>query len=100
MLAAVRPDGWLPFAGDGNLIRWRDMLVEQLLPGAVPATVSIYAGRMHMSPEAFAANLHDPGWMEREVFHKVSLEHVLGVLEAGVDDSVRLVGDYLSGRES
>ena len=98
-LAAVRPNGWLPFAGDGNLIQWRDMLVEQLLPGAVPATVSIYAERMRMSPQEFAANLEDPGWMAEEVFRKVSLEHVLGVIDRGINDSVGLVTEYLSGRE-
>lgn len=97
-LAAVSPNGWLPFAGDGNLIRWRDMLVDQLRPGAIPATVAIYAERMHMSPEEFAANLDNPEWMAEEVFRKVSLEHVLGVLASGVDESVELVGDYLSGR--
>lgn len=98
-LAAVTPNGWLPFAGDGNLIQWRDMLVEQLLPGAVPATVSIYAERMRMSPQEFAANLENPGWMAEEVFRKVSLEHVLGVIDRGINDSVGLVTDYLSVRE-
>jgi hypothetical protein len=98
-LAAAQPRGWLPVSGDGNLIRWRDMLVEQLVPGATPATVSIYAERMRMSPEEFAANLDSPRWMADEVFRKVSLEHVLGVIEKGVNDSVKLVTEYLSGRE-
>ncbi len=98
-LAAARPNGWLPFAGDGDLIRWRDMIAGQLAPGVTPATVNIYAERMRMSPAVFAANLDDPDWMAGEVFRRVSLDHVLGVIDRGVDGSVRLVNDYLLGRE-
>lgn len=98
VLAAAKPDAWLPFAGDGDLIRWRDMLASQLEPGAVPATVTIYAERMRMSPETFAANLDDPVWMEEQVFGKVSLDHVLGMIDRSVDESVDLVDTYLNGR--
>jgi hypothetical protein len=97
-LAAAKPERWLPFAGDGDLIRWRDMLASQLEPGAVPATVAIYAERMRMSPETFAANLDDPAWMDRQVFGKVSLDHVLAVIDRGIDESVVLVDSYLNGR--
>lgn len=98
-LATARPHGWLPFAGDGDLIRWRDMIASQLAPGTTPATVTIYAERMRMSPAVFAANLDNRDWMAEEVFRRVSLDHVLGVIDRGVDASVRLVSDYLSGRE-
>ncbi|MDT8306529.1 MAG: zinc dependent phospholipase C family protein [Anaerolineae bacterium] len=98
-LAAAMPQRWLPFAGDGDLIRWRDMIAAQLAPGTVPATVSIYAERMRMSAKTFAANLDDSAWMDEQVFRKVSLDHVLAVIDSGVDDSVRLVGAYLDGRE-
>lgn len=100
VLAAARPDGWLPFAGDGDLIRWRDMIAGQLEPGTVPATVSIYAERMRISPVVFAANLDNPDWMAGEVFRRVPIDHVLGVIDRGVDASVRLLNDYLSGREA
>jgi hypothetical protein len=99
VLAAARPDRWLPFAGDGDLIRWRDMLAAQLAPGTIPATVRIYAERMRISPKTFAANLDDPAWMAEEVFRKVSIDHVLAVIDRGVDDSVLLVSDYLCGGE-
>ena len=94
-LAAAEPHGWLPFASDGDLIRWRDMLVRQLRPGARPETVAIYAERMNMRPEAFAARLADPAWMQKQVFRKVPLEAVEAVLDKGLAESVGLVTDYL-----
>lgn len=94
-LAAADPHGWLPFASDGDLIRWRDLLVRQLRPGAQRETVAIYAERMNMRPEAFSAHLADPEWMEKQVFRKVPLEAVEAVLEEGLEASVGLVADYL-----
>lgn len=96
ILDRAEPDDWLPFASDGDLIRWRDMLVRQLQPGARIETVTIYARRMKMTPEAFAANLEDPHWMQEHVFRKVPLRAVHEVISAGVDSSVTLIADYLS----
>lgn len=94
-LAAAEPYHWLPFASDGDLIRWRDMLVGQLAPGATPKTVAIYAERMNMAPADFAARLADPEWMQAQVFSKVPLEAVKAVLEEGLVGSLSLVCDYL-----
>ena len=96
-LAQAQPRQWLPFAGDGDLIRWRDMLSEQLRPGATIQTLVIYAGRMNMAPEAFAERLDDPAWMEERVFRQVPLERVQATLTEAVEESVQLVRDYLSG---
>ena len=95
-LAAAEPRGWLPFAGDGDLIRWQEMLVRQLQPGAPVETVAIYAERMRMTPAAFAANLDDPQWMRENVFRRVPLEAVQAVIAGGVEQSVTLVTEYLS----
>lgn len=94
-LAAADPHHWLPFASDGDLIRWRDMLVQQLEPGATPKTVAIYAERMNMPPSEFAAHLADPAWMHAQVFRKVPLEAVEAVLDAGLVECVGLITDYL-----
>jgi hypothetical protein len=96
-LIAAQPDHWLPFADDGDLIGWRDMLVAQLRPGAILRTIEIYAGRLSMSPEEFAANLEDPSWMEGHVFSKAPLEKVKGMLFSAVDDSVDIITNYLNG---
>ena len=94
-LAAAEPRHWLPFASDGDLIRWRDMLVQQLEPGATPKTVAIYAERMNMPPEHFAARLADPEWMHAQVFSKVPLAAAEAVLDEGLVKSVELITDYL-----
>lgn len=94
-LAAAEPHGWLPFASDGDLIRWREMLVRQLRPGATRETVAIYAERMNMRPEAFATHLADPEWMHKQVFRKVPLGAVEAVLDEALVESVGLVTDYL-----
>lgn len=95
-LEAADPDHWLPFAGDGDLIRWRDLLVRQLQPGATTETITIYAERMKMTPKEFAANLEDPEWMHEHVFRKVPLDEVEEVLSQGTRDSISLIADYLA----
>ena len=95
-LDAAEPHDWLPFAGDGDLIRWRDVLVRQLQPGAEIETIAIYARRMKMTPEEFAANLEDAQWMQEYVFRKVPLQEVQSVISAGVDSSVTLISGFLS----
>ena len=57
VLQRAEPEGWLPFASDVDLRGWRDILVEQLRPGARPSTVEVFASRHGLAPEAFAARL-------------------------------------------
>lgn len=95
-LAAAEPQNWLPFAPDDLLTQWRQLLVKQLQPGGVLETVAVYAGRLHISPEDFAANLRDSHWMMENVFCRVPLEQVQAGLAAVVEGSVGLVTDYLA----
>ncbi len=95
-LAAAEPDNWLPFAGDADLIRWQEMLVAQLQPGAPIHTVQIYAGRLSMSPDDFAAHLAEPAWMEEQIFGKAPLDQVQAMLHSAVDESVDLIHRYLT----
>ncbi len=70
-LRAARPDDWLPFVGDDPLRRWRDLVADQLAPGAAARTVEVFAGRMGADPRAFAALVNSPTEMERRVFARV-----------------------------
>lgn len=97
-LAAAVPDYHLPFAEDAKLTLWRDMLEDQLQPGAMLRTIEIYAGRLSMSPEDFAANLEDPSWMAAHVFGKVPVEKVQAVLTDAVRESIDIVSNYLTGK--
>lgn len=94
-LAAAEPHNWLPFVADPDLTHWRDMLVDQLRPGATAQTVEVYARRLGMSPADFAANLHNPAWMEEHLFSNVPLPHVQAMLDKAVGQSIELITSYL-----
>jgi len=70
-LRAARPDDWLPFVDDVHLRRWRDLVADQLAPGAAARTVEVFAERMGADPHAFAALVNSPAEMERRVFARV-----------------------------
>ncbi len=94
-LAAAQPGNWLPFAADSDLVKWRDLLVKQLKPGAMLQTVEVYAHRMGMSPQEFAANLDRSEWMNRHLFSKVPVATVEAIMSSAIDDSIDLINDYL-----
>ena len=97
-LSSAIPDYQLSFAADSKLVVWRDMLVDQLQPGAMLRTVEIYAGRLEMSPEEFAANLENPAWMADYVFGKVPVEKVQEMLAETVDENIDIITSYLTGK--
>ncbi len=94
-LAHASPRHWLPFAPDETLVSWRDSLVDQLKPDALPRTVEIYAGRIGVSPERFAANLQDEVWMAEHVFDKIPVDRVQAHLTTAVTHSVEMIRKYL-----
>ena len=94
-LAAADSNQWLPFIDDDILTEWRDLLVGQLRPDAPIKTVEIYAGRLGMSAEAFAANLQDPGWMQAQVFGKIPVDKVQMIVQTAVPKSIALITNYL-----
>lgn len=98
ILGNAVPNYHLPFAEDANLILWRDMLVEQLRPGAMLRTIEIYAERLQMSPEEFAANLENPDWMAENVFARVPVEKVQTMMTNAVDESIEIITNYLTGK--
>ena len=93
-LAAAEPKEWLPFVDDADLIHWRDVLVDQLQPNAPLRTIEIYAGRLYMSPEEFAANLEQPDWMDEHLFKRVPVDSVIGMVLSAVAESAFLINDY------
>ena len=95
-LASSRPDHWLPFANDDDLVKWRDQLVEQLRPGSLLMTVEVYAKRLGISPDEFAANLEMQSWMDEHLFNKVPVDKVLGIMHSAIDESVAIIDGYLS----
>jgi hypothetical protein len=94
-LAAATPSAWLPFVSDADLRRWRDMLVDQLLPGAEPQTTAVYAARLGIPPDRLVHNLQDAAWMEANLFAKVPLADIEADLQTAVSASINLTADYL-----
>jgi hypothetical protein len=94
-LVSSNSDHWLPFVKDADLHLWRDKLVEQLPPGGSLLTTRIYAARLSMSPAEFAAHLHEPAWMEEQVFGKVPVDFIEAMLTSAVAESVELISDYM-----
>ena len=95
-LASAQPQNWLPFVDDDCLIKWRNLIVEQLYPSAMSQTVTIYAERLSMTPKAFAACLQDPDWMTAQVFDKIPVAVVQDILQQAVPRSIDLITNYLT----
>lgn len=94
-LAAAESNHWLPFIKDEVLAAWQEMLVAQLQPDAPVKTVEIYAGRLKITPEEFAANLQNSDWMQQQVFDKIPVNEVQQILQTAVPKSIDLINEYL-----
>ncbi len=97
-LAAVEVSHWLPFAGDEELTAWRDFLLEQMSPQAVTRTVQIFARRLRMTPDEFAAKLNNPEWMNKELFSRIPVSRIQRQLNNLLAESLDLVDAYWNGR--
>lgn len=95
-LLRAHSEGWLPFAPGAELAYLQDYVAAQLAPGAAVQTVEIYARRMGVTPEAFAAQLADENWMETHVFCHVNLGRVETVLAGIMPRGLALAGRYLA----
>jgi hypothetical protein len=59
-------------------------------------TVEVYAKRLGVSPDEFAANLDKQSWMDENLFSKVPVDKVLGIMHSAIDESVAIINDYLT----
>lgn len=72
LLRQVQPQGWLPFATDADLCRWRDLVADQFASNAAIRTLEIFANHARISDADFMALL-EPDAMQARVFSRVSL---------------------------
>jgi hypothetical protein len=93
-LAGVEPQGWLPFACDSALVKWRDSLAEQLHPGRHIRTAEIFARRMHIAPQAIEEALSSPERLA-QLFAHVPPQRLDEYRENTVRRSMALVNEYL-----
>ncbi len=88
--------GWLPFADDEQVHRWRDLIGRQLQPGSATDTIAIFASRLKMPAAEFAGNLNDAQWMNWHVFSRAPLAQVEGALNDGIEESILFINQYLA----
>jgi hypothetical protein len=96
LLGHAEPKGWLPFATDADLIRWRDIVADQLAPGAALRTVEIFANRARIPDAKFLA-LVEPDAMTERIFSRVSLGALDRLHDRAVVGTVDLIVRYLYG---
>jgi hypothetical protein len=96
LLRQAEPCGWLPFVTDADLCRWRDLVADQLSPGAEIRTVEIFAHRARIPPTEFLALL-EPRAMEERIFNRVPLIELDRLHERAVVHTGDLVGRYMNG---
>jgi hypothetical protein len=92
-LRGARPDGWLPFVDDAHLLTWRDLVADQLGPGAA-RTVEVFAQRMGADPEALARLLASPDELDRRLFAHVPPGALARYRAGAVDAAAETIRDY------
>jgi hypothetical protein len=94
-LATAQPTHWLPFLPDPDLVTWRNLIAEQIVPPGNNRTFEILGSRIAMQPHELAAIVHDTRQMSR-LWTQLSpqvLSDVESAMYAGVRTAVR---DYLT----
>lgn len=73
-LCAAQPCDWLPFMSDATLAGWRDFIGEQIGPGGVSQTLSLFGARIGRSAAELRAILDSPDQMQRGLWANVPPE--------------------------
>ncbi|MCP5098596.1 MAG: hypothetical protein GY943_23850 [Chloroflexi bacterium] len=94
-LSTSIPNNWLPFTDNATLIQWRDLVGKQLQPGATLETIPIFAARLQLAPETFAAYVHDQTWMQTNLFDKLPIDKIQETLKTAVPLSIDCLSHYL-----
>lgn len=97
-LKRVVPCGWLPFVNDRDLVRWRDIIAEQLKPGSRIATAEVFAARQGLSVEEFVRLVRSPSVLQEAIFSHISMAQLSAFRRQVIEEGVQLVCEYLQGR--
>lgn len=93
----VTPSNWLPFVEDDYLVQWRDLLAEQLQPGAMVRSVEIFASRQGISPDEYYRLLSSEEHVEAEIFTHFPREKLQTYRLTLLEENLQLIEDYLQG---
>ena len=95
-LMDVPAEGWLPFVEGKYIIKWRNFIASQLMPGAKTQTVEVFAERMNMPADALLELIHSESRMETEIFSFIPYQVLVEYRQKLVASNLQLLGDYLS----
>lgn len=95
-LEAARPFRWLPFVQDRYLMKWRDLLAQQLHPGSSAQTVEVFAVRQGIDPQAFYNLLESEDRLDQEIFSKLPREELDRYRQRLIAENVHLLSQYLA----
>ena len=95
-LMDVPAEGWLPFVEGKYIIKWRNFIASQLMPGAKTQTVEVFAERMNMPADSLLELIHSESRMETEIFSFIPYQVLVEYRQKLVASNLQLLGDYLS----
>lgn len=94
-LAQAAPSRWLPFVQDVHLAGWRDLLAQQLRPGASVQTVEVFAARQGIPADEYYRLLASEELMDLEVFAHLPRHSLEAYRRELLEENIRLLNDYL-----
>jgi hypothetical protein len=92
----TQPENWLPFMTDADLIGWRNVVAEQIAPGASSRTFEIFSGRIQRSVADLAAFIHDEEEMQRNLWANVSRQAIRQVEASMYAHARHVLVDYFA----
>lgn len=96
-LREAEPQAWLPFVQDRDLLTWRDLLADQLVPGASIQTVEVFAARQGISPGDYYQMLESQEKMDREIFSHLPRGALDDYRDRLVEHNLHFLNTYLAG---
>lgn len=71
-LGSAQPRAWAPSLPDSDLMRWRDLVANQLLPGGHSLTLDIFGPRAGRTADQLRSLLDDPDRMHDSLWQHIS----------------------------
>jgi hypothetical protein len=99
-LARAESTNWLPFITDAALRRWRDFVAHQLVDGAQPQTIEVFATRMGVSPTEFESLLQSPSLMQTRIFDRLPRSTLAAFRARGLARCYEALVGYLSDQKA
>jgi hypothetical protein len=95
-LRQSKPDHWLPFISDQDLINWQNLIYDQIKPGGVSQTLEIFGQRISKTPPELRAMLDSPARMQEDLWDNIPREVLVDVEAAMYLHARQSLSEFLS----